>query len=163
MVDGRWFQEEKYPRNNQNRSTGDLPTIALEELHTQYRLMMCSLERTHYSDPTPAIVSPIQTPGKSEPLVPSGDGVIRSRPESIGDVQSRSESFGVVRSRSESAEVNRSRPVQYACDKAFGKDCATVVEGFPSCSGTTRLCACVAKGEICCLVCAIALCKTIPP
>ena len=31
--------------------------------------MVCSLERTHDLDPIPAVVCPILTPAKSEPLV----------------------------------------------------------------------------------------------
>ena len=76
-------------------------------------LVTCSLERTHDSDPTPAIVSPISTPAKSEPLVLRGVGVVRSRPELFAVVRSRldAESSGVVRSRSESFGVVRSRLV----------------------------------------------------
>ena len=47
-------------------------------------VVMCSLERTYNSDPTPAIVSPIATPAKWQPPVPPEVGFARSRPESIG-------------------------------------------------------------------------------
>ena len=91
------------------------------------------MERTHDSDPTPTIVSPIPTSKKWEPLVPAGVGalvlaevgvvrnhgrpvqtrsessrVIQSRPESSGVVRSCPESSGVVRSRPESSEVVQS-------------------------------------------------------
>ena len=64
---------------------------------------MCSLEHTHDSDPTPAIVSPIPTPTKLEPLVLIE--VARSRPESFEVVRNRPESSGVVRSRPELSGV----------------------------------------------------------
>ena len=35
-------------------------------------LVMCFLKRTHDSDPTPTIVSPIPIPTEWEPLVPPG-------------------------------------------------------------------------------------------
>ena len=65
-----------------------------------YILVMWSLERIYDSDPTPAIVSPVSTAAKSEPLVPSGVGVSRSPLE-----------FPVVvRSRPEYLEVAHIRP-----------------------------------------------------
>ena len=65
------------------------------------RLVMCSLERTKVSDPIPAVVIPIPTPVKWEPLVTSElSGVVWSHPESSGVVRNRSwsESTGAVRS-----------------------------------------------------------------
>ena len=58
-------------------------------------IVMCSLERTYDSDPTPAIVSPIPTAAKWEPLVPLGVGVFRSRVECSADIRSRLKSSGV--------------------------------------------------------------------
>ena len=59
-------------------------------------LVMCSLERIHDSDPTPAIVSTITTPAKWEPLVPPAAGVL------VGVVVVW---VGVARSRLESPGV----------------------------------------------------------
>ena len=67
-----------------------------------FGLVMCSLEHTHDSEPTPTIVSPSQSR-------PESSGAFRSRSESLEVVRSRSESFGVVRSRSESSGDIRSR------------------------------------------------------
>ena len=80
-----------------------------------FAIVMYVLERSHDSDPTPAIFSPISTMENSEPLVLLEVGVVRShsetsgvvwsRLESPGDVQSRAESSGVVQSRAESSGV----------------------------------------------------------
>ena len=77
-------------------------------------VVVCSLERTHDSDPTPAIVSPRATPTKSESLVLRGvvmesSGVIQRHPESSGFIQKRLEPFTVVRNRLESFGVVGSR------------------------------------------------------
>ena len=86
---------------------------------------MCSLERTHVSDPTPAIVSSTPTPAKSEPLVAHGVGVIWSRSESFEVLRSRSQSPGVARIRS---EPESSRVVR-SCLDSFG------VQSRPESSG----------------------------
>ena len=51
---------------------------------------MCSLERTHDSDPTSDIVNPNKTLANSATIVLCGVRIVRSRPESTGD--------GVIRS-----------------------------------------------------------------
>ena len=81
--------------------------------------MTSSLKRTYDSDPTPAMVSPILTTAKSEPVVPPVVGVawIWSGPESAKVGQSHLESAGVVRSRLESehesspADLRQLRPI----------------------------------------------------
>ena len=121
--------------------------VTLSLTHTQSGslsvLVMCYLERTHDTDPTPVIFSPILTPAKSEQPAPLGvvwnrpkssevvrsrsesesfgDRVVRIRPESFGVIQSRPESFGVIRSRSrpESSGVVRSRSKS---SESFGVD-----------------------------------------
>ena len=76
--------------------------------------LMCSLERTHDSDPTATIVSPTPAKWRVVPSRPESEssGVVRSRPESsesfgVGVIRSRSELFWVVRSRPESFGVDR--------------------------------------------------------
>ena len=104
-----------------------------------FRLVMYRMERTHDSDPTPTIVSPIPTPAKWNHLIrPESETsgvarsrlessrVARSRPELPGVVRSRQElpGVGVVRSRLESLGVVRSRPesfrVVWSCLESFG-------------------------------------------
>ena len=80
---------------------------------------MCSLERTHASDLTLAIVSPIPIPAKFKPLGLPGVGVVWNRLEWFGVVRSRSESFGVFQSRPESSEVMVALPSSLLQDPAL--------------------------------------------
>ena len=73
------------------------------------KLVMCTLQGTYDSDPTPAIVSPIPTPEKSESLFTPRVVVVWVGVVRVGIVRSTesssSESSGVVRSRLKSSVV----------------------------------------------------------
>ena len=64
-------------------------------------VVMWYFERTHDTDPTPAIVRPIPTAAKSELIAPPGVGVVWRSPETSGVFQSRLKLPGVVLRRLE--------------------------------------------------------------
>lgn len=136
-----------------------------------FAIVMYALERSHDSDPTPAIFSPISTMENSEPLVllgsrshsetsgvvcnrPKSYGVARRRPGSCGVIRSRPESCGVLRSwsRAESTGVGvvRSRPVSIGVNWSRPEQCACYKAFHFVVLFCLSLCVCISITSLCC-------------